>query len=99
MYNLTEHNKNYSKTSGSLFQYYRDELSLNDNGVIDKFPGNSAANKFKQQITGETPADGTKDIETMVPLKYLSSFWRTLEIPLTDCEINFILIWCANCVI
>ena len=65
MYNLTEHNKNYSKTSGSLFQHYRDELSLNDNGVIDKFPGNSAANKFKQQITGETPADGTKDIETM----------------------------------
>ena len=99
MYNLTEHNKNYSKTSGSLFQYYRDELSLNDNGVIDKFPGNSAANKFKQQITGETPADGTKDIETMVPLKYLSSFWRTLEIPLINCEINFILIWCANCVI
>ena len=99
MYNLTEHNKNYSKTSGSLFQYYRDELSLNDNGVIDKFPGNSAANKFKQQIIGETPADGTKDIETMVPLKYLSSFWRTLEIPLINCEINFILIWCANCVI
>ena len=99
MYNLTEHNKNYSKTSGSLFQHYRDELSLNDNGVIDKFPGNSAANKFKQQITGETPADGTKDIETMVPLKYLSSFWRTLEIPLINCEINFILIWCANCVI
>ena len=99
MYNLTEHNKNYSKTSGSLFQYYRDELSLNDNGVIDKFPGNSAANKFKQQITGETPADGTKDIETMVPLKYLSSFWRTLEIPLINCEINFILLWCANCVI
>ena len=99
MYNLTEHNKNYSKTSGSLFQYYRDELSLNDNGVIDKFPGNSAANKFKQQITGETPADGTKDIETMVPLKYLSHFWRTLEIPLINCEINFILIWCANCVI
>ena len=35
----------------------------------------------------------------MVPLKYLSNFWRTLEIPLINCEVNFILTWSANCVI
>ena len=35
----------------------------------------------------------------MVPLKYLSNFWRTLEIPLINCEINLILAWSANCVI
>ena len=33
----------------------------------------------------------------MVPLKYLSNFWRTLEMPLTNCEINLILTWAANC--
>ena len=41
--------------------------------------------------------DGTKDVEVMVRLKYLSDFWRTLEIPLINCEINLILIWSANC--
>ena len=35
----------------------------------------------------------------MVPLKYLSNFWRTLEMPLINCEINFILTWSSNCVI
>ena len=35
----------------------------------------------------------------MVPLKYLSNFWRTLEMPLINCEINLILTWCANCFI
>ena len=34
----------------------------------------------------------------MVPLKYLSNFWKTLEMPLINCEINLILIWSANCV-
>ena len=47
-----------------------------------------------------TPADGnTKDVEIMVPLKYLSNFWRTLEMPLINCEVNFILTWSSTCVI
>ena len=48
MYNLIEYNDNYSKISGSLWQYYRDEQSLNDDTVINNFPGNSASFKFKQ---------------------------------------------------
>ena len=35
----------------------------------------------------------------MVPLKYLGNFWRTLEIPLINCEVNLILTWSANCII
>ena len=35
----------------------------------------------------------------MVPLKYLRNFWRTLEIPLINCEVNLILTWSADCVI
>ena len=39
---------------------------------------------------------GTKDVKIMVPLKYLSNFWRTLEMPLINCDINLILTWSAN---
>ena len=50
-------------------------------------------------MTGQTEDDGTKNVEIMVPLKYLSNFWRTLEMPLINCEINLVLKWSANCVI
>ena len=99
MYDLIEYSDNYSKTSGSLWQYYRDEQSLNDAGVINNFLDNSASFKFKQKITGETGADGTIDVKIMVPLKYLRKFWRTLEMPLINCENNLILTWSENCVI
>ena len=55
--------------------------------------------KFKAKITGQTGDDGTKDVEIMVPLKYLSNFWRTLEMPLINCEVNLILTWSSACVI
>ena len=55
--------------------------------------------KFKQKVTGETGAHGTNDVEIMVPLKYWSNIWRTLEVPLINCEINLILTWSANCVV
>ena len=35
----------------------------------------------------------------MVPLKYLSNFWRTLKMPLINCEVNLILTWYASCLI
>ena len=74
MYNLIEYSDNYAKTSGRLWQYYRDE------------PNDSLANsksfKSKIKITGETPADGNeKDVEVMVPLKYLSNFGELLKCP------------------
>ena len=50
-------------------------------------------------MTGQTGDDGTKNVEVMVPLKYLSYFWRSLEMPLIDCEVNFIFTWSTNCVI
>ena len=66
-YNLIEYSNNYSKTSKSLWQYYKDEP--NDNLA------NSESFKVKAKISGSTPADGnTKDIETIAPLKYLSNF-------------------------
>ena len=92
MYNLIEYSDNYSKTSGSLWQYYKDDP--NDN--IE----NSESFKSKIKITGKTHNNGnTKDIEIIVPLKYLSNFWRTLEMPLINGEVNLILTWSKNCVI
>ena len=82
MYNLIEYSDNYSKTSGSLLQYYRDEPVLTAAGTIKNFHvgnNNSALFRFKQKITGVTDYNGTKDTEIMVPLKYLSNFWRTLK--------------------
>ena len=98
MSNLIEYSNNYSKTSRSLWQY-RDEPSLNEDGDLANFPGNSALFKFKQKITGSTRNDGTKAVQIMVPLKYLSNFWRTLEMLLADYAINLILNWSVNCVI
>ena len=92
MYNLIEYSDNYSKTSGSLWQYYKDDP--NDN-IAD-----SESFKSKVKITGKTPNNGnTKDVEIIVPLKYLSNFWRTLEMPLINCEVNLILTWSKDCVI
>ena len=82
MYNLIEYRNAYLTTSGSLWQYYRDEPAIEVNGNIIGFHANnnnSASFKFTQKITGQTGNGGTKDDEIMVPLKYLSNFWRTLE--------------------
>ena len=56
--------------------------------------------KYNVKITGKTPGNRkTKDVEMIVPLKYLSNFWRTLEMPLINCEVNLILTWSKDCVI
>ena len=101
MYNLIEYSDNYSKTPGSLWQYYGDEPFIDNNGnIIDvRDDPDSASFKYKQKITGETGNDGTKDVQIMVPLKYLNNFWRTLEMPLINCEMNTYLTWSENCII
>ena len=102
MYNLIEYSDAYIKTSGSLWQYYRDEPALDAYGEIMDFPANNnngASFKLKQQIIGETRNGGFKDVEIIVPLKYLSNFWRTLEMPLINCDISLQLKWSKNCIL
>ena len=101
MYNLFEYNDNYAKTSRSLWQYCKGIPLLNDHNEIIDFRGNNNTNSlnFKARITGQTADNGTKDVEIMVPLKYFSNFWRTLEMPLINCEFNLILTWSSTCVI
>ena len=100
MYNLIEYSDNYAKTSESLWQYCLDIPVLNNNAVVDVEDANlSDSFNFKAKITGQTGNGGTKDVEIMVPLKHLSNFWRTLEMPLINCEVNLILTWSSTCVI
>ena len=54
---------------------------------------------LKQKSQSQTGNDGIKDVEIMVPLKYLSNFWRTSEMPLINCEVNLILTWSSHCVL
>ena len=112
MYNLLEYSKNYRKTIGSLYNYYRDELTNDDN---DNFANinvvNSEAFKYKNKITGNTynvdagaqgydvNKNGTQEVELTIPLKYLGNFWRALNIPLISCEVSLELKWNKNCVI
>ena len=104
MYNLLEYSKNYRKTTGSLWNYYRDEPS-------NLLSSNSGSFKYKTSIAGNTnnvSADGAdydankvgkNKTEVVIPLKHLSNFWRRLNIPLINCEAELILTWSKNCVL
>ena len=72
-----------------------------NNNFFD-FPANnnnSISFGFKQQITRETASGDTKDVEIMVPLKYLINVWRTLEISLISYEISLRLKWSKDCIL
>ena len=113
MYNLLEYSKNYRKTIGSFYNYYRDKLSNSNNN--DNFANRNVVNsntfKYKNKITGNTynvaagaaghnaNKVGTQEIELAIPLKYLGNFWRALNMPLISCEVSLELKWNKNCVI
>ena len=99
MYNLIEYSENYSKTSGSLWQYCKDIPTVHNNGNIFDFTvANATTNSFtyKSKITGYTDNNGRIAIEIMVPLKYLSNFWRALEMPFINCDVELILTWSTS---
>ena len=114
MYNLLEYNKSYKKTTGSFWNYYRDEPS-------DPHSSNSDSFDYKTSIEGNTynvdekitnddgnevdnpKHDATKvgknETEVVIPLKYLNNFWRSLNIRLINCEVELILTWSKNCIL
>ena len=102
MYDLIEYSDNYSKTFGILWQYCRDEPVLANNGDITDFnEGSTDTNSFKikENISGQIGDNNTKIFEIMMSLKHLGNFWRTLEMPLIDSEINLDLNWPENRII
>ena len=102
MYNLIEYSDNYSDTSGSLWQFKRDEVPANN---ADLTIDNSQSFKYKAALLGKT-ADAVnntnssvKDAKIAVPLKYLSNFWRSLEMPLINCKVLLELNWIEECIL
>ena len=99
MYNLIEYGKSFSKTSGTLWNYYRDEPNSGAVGDINYSIRGSKSFDYKTSITERLEGNNTeKEVEIVVPLKHLSNFWRTLDMPLINCEINLIFTWSENCV-
>ena len=101
MYNLIEYSDNYSDTSGSLWQFKRDEVPANN---ADLTIDNSQSFKYKAALVGKTANhdDGessVKDAKIVVPLKYLSDFWRSLETPLINCKVYLELNWIEDCIL
>ena len=114
IYNLHEYSKNYRKTAGSLWSYYRDEpnnppaTNYNANSIK-----NSASSKYKTSITGKTSnanqengekteqsnTKTKKNLKIVLILKHLSNFWRTLDMPLINCEVSLTLNCSENCVL
>ena len=113
MYNLLEYSKNYRKTIGLLYNYYRNELSndADDNNFDHIKIVNSNTFKYKNKIIGNTynvnagadgydvNKNGTQEVELGIPLKYLGNLWRALNIPLISCEVSLELKWDKNCII
>ena len=99
MYNLIE----YSDTSGSLWQFKRDELPVTEAGNPNNVStANSTSFKYKPSFTGSTGVDDNrvfKNVKMAVPLKHLSNFWKSLEMPLINCKIDLELNWGKNYVI
>ena len=94
---LIEYSDNYSDTSGSLWCFKRDEVANNANVANND---NAPSFKYKANLIGDTEADGTKQrIKVAILLKYLSNFWRSLEIPLINCKVELSLKWIGNCVL
>ena len=104
MCNLLEYIKNYKKTTGSLWNYYRDQ-------TINPLSTKSKSFKYKTSVTGITYNVGDDDdnydannvgkneTEIVIPLKYLSDFWRSLTIPIINCVVEIILTWSINWVL
>ena len=99
MYNLIEYSDNYSDTSGSLWQFKRDEIIKN----INLTTNNSSSFKYKSNLIGNTDADWDnrkkEGVKIAVPLKYLSNFLRSLEIPSINCKVELSLRWYENCIL
>ena len=101
--NLIEYSKNYSDTSGSLWQFKKDESPTNNAGnPINVAMNNSSSFIYKSSILGKPVNAGNNGVLTnpkiVVPLKYLPNFFRSLEMPLVNGRIHLELSWSKDCV-
>ena len=100
MYNLIEYSDNYQDLSATFYQYKRDEPP--DDTANDLTHNNSTSFKYKIKLLGNSVIDGNigkLNVKVVVPLKYLSNFFRSLEMPLINCKVKLNLTWKKECVL
>ena len=101
MYNLIEYSDNYQDSSATLYQYKRDEPP-EANAVADLTVNNSSSFKYKVSLLCNPVLDGNitkRRVKVVVPLRYLSNFFRSLEMPLINCKVKLNLTWKKECVL
>ena len=101
MYNLIEYGDNYSDTSGSLWQFKRDEQNMNNGNPANVTTDDSPSIKYQSSFFKPLRAADNgvfKDVKIAVLLKYLSIIWRSLEMPIINCKIHLELNWTKDCV-
>ena len=101
MYNLIEYADNYQDSSATLYQYKRDEPP-EANAFNDLTTNTSSSFKYKVELLGNPVLDGAiaeRSVKVVVPLKYLSNFFRSLEMSLINCKIKLNLTWKKECVL
>ena len=101
MYNLIEYSDNYQDSSVTLYQYKRDEPP-EDNAIANLTVNISSSFKYKVSLLGDPVVDGgiaKTSVKVVVPLKYLSNFFRSLEMALINCKIKLNLTWKKECVL
>ena len=103
MYNLIEYSYNYAYSSESLYQFKRDESPMiNAGNTLNVALDNSISFKYKASLLGKADDAGgndrsLKNKKIVMPSKYLSNFFRSLEMPLINCKIHLELNWNNNC--
>ena len=101
MYNLIEYSDNYQDSTATFYQYKRDEPP-EANAIDDLTANNSSSFKYKISLLGDRNVVGgivRLNVKIVVPLKYLSNFFRSLEMPLINCKIKLNLTWKKECVL
>ena len=101
MYNLIEHSDNYQGSSATLYQYKRDEPP-EANAIDDLAANNSSSFKYKISLLGDRNVAGgivRLNVKVVVTLKYLSNFFRSLEMPLINWKIKLNLTWKKECIL
>ena len=101
MYNLIKYSSNYSDTTGSLWFYTKDEATTFNVDIENNNDFKSFSYEAKLLVNTATDRlNGTlRNTTIAVPLKYLSNFWRTLEMPLINCNVELKLKWRKHCVL
>ena len=95
MYNLLEYSGNYQDSTGRLYQFKRDEPP-DDNADV---ANDTTSLVYKSKLPKETDENNVNNVKLVVFLKYVSNFFRSLEMPLVNCKIDLDLTWHKDCMI